>query len=184
MKYFLTLILISSHLIASKYKNLNLQSGDLIFRKEDGILSNLFSKIDNSDYSHIGIILIKNQKIFVYHMERTDSTKDLKKVLLKKFLLNMEKVKFLRIKKHISYNKLESILSNYEKDNPSFDMEFDLNNGEKNLYCTEFVNEVFYKLTNKNIYSYLYSNFKTKGISIKSILENKNLFTEIGEIKI
>lgn len=183
MKYTLILILTSFHLFASQYKNFDLHSGDLIFRKENGFLSNLFSQIDNSDYSHIGIILIQDNKAFVYHMERTDAPHDLKIVDINSFLENMEKVKFLRIKKEISSEKLKDILSYYKKIDPKFDMDFTLKNGDKNLYCTEFVNEVFLKLINENIYSYLYKNFKTKGISIKSILQNDKLFDEVGEIK-
>mgnify|MGYP000966125749 FL=1 len=57
----------------------DLRSGDLIFRKEANFISDIFSKIDNSVYSHIGILLIENGKTFVYHIESDEQKNDMKK---------------------------------------------------------------------------------------------------------
>ena len=69
----------------------DLRSGDLIFRKELNFISVIFAKIDDSEYSHIGIIFIENDKIFVYHIESDENKNDVKKDEINNFLNSAEK---------------------------------------------------------------------------------------------
>lgn len=173
------LLLSFSYLFSNNFEYL--QSGDIIFRKEESFLSDLFSNIDSFEYSHIGILKIENNSIYVYHMERTtDKEKDLKKETISKFLSNSKKYSVIRFKKEISQNNLSVILEKYEKNlNLKFDMNFALNNGDNNLYCSEFVNEIYKKLIHKDIFLYLYKVVTNKGISLKSIYTNEIMFKKI-----
>jgi hypothetical protein len=152
----------------------DLRSGDLIFRKELNFISVIFAKIDDSEYSHIGIIFIENDKIFVYHIESDENKNDVKKDEINNFLNSAEKYTIFRYKGNFDEKNLYSILKNIFEENIKFDFSFDLKTTDK-LYCTEFVNDIFYKLTNQNIYTYLYDYNSNHIITIKSIMQNKEL---------
>ena len=154
--------------------SINLRSGDLIFRKEANFISDIFSKIDNSEYSHIGILLIENGKTFVYHIESDEQKNDMKKDEINNFLSTAEKYTIFRYKKNINKILLHDVLKDMKNQNIKFDFSFDLKTMDK-LYCTEFVNDVFYKLVNENIYIYLYDFNSNPIITIKSIMQNKEL---------
>lgn len=151
----------------------NLKSGDLIFRKELNFISNMFALVDNSEYSHIGIVFVEGDQIFVYHIESNEEDNDLKKDEINHFLSSSEKYRILRYKDNIDEKSLQNILKNIFQENIKFDFHFDLTTTDK-LYCTEFVNNIFYKLINKNIYTYLYDFNGNLVISIKSILLNQD----------
>ena len=177
---FLTL---TFYLNASQQTSTNLLSGDIIFRKESSMLSDLFSQIDKSEYSHIGIIKKEKDKYYVYHMESTGEGSDLKKDKLNFFLKYNEKSKIIRLNYQMSKTKFSKIIKKYEKMNPEFDYKFKLNNGIKKLYCTEFVNRIFQELINKNIYTYLHKSMGQTGITIKGILTNTKMFKVIKVVK-
>jgi len=152
----------------------DLRSGDLIFRKEANFISDIFSTIDNSVYSHIGILLIENGKTFVYHIESDEQKNDMKKDEINYFLSTAEKYAIFRYKKDINNILLNDILKDMRNQNIKFDFSFNLKTTDK-LYCTEFVNDIFYKLVNQNIYTYLYDYNSNPIITIKSIMQNKEL---------
>lgn len=151
----------------------NATSGDIIFRKENSYLSDMFAKVDNSNYSHVGILLKENGKFFVYHMESNTQSEDLKIDPIEKFLLLAQKTSIYRYSESVDRKRLYALLNDYKHQNIKFDYQFDLLNNT--LYCTEFINEVFFKLFSKNIYTYLYNFNSKKIISVKSILQNPNL---------
>ena len=151
----------------------NATSGDIIFRKENSYLSDMFAKVDNSNYSHVGILLKENGKFFVYHMESNTQSEDLKIDPIEKFLLLAQKTSIYRYSESVDRKRLYALLNDYKHQNIKFDYKFDLLNNT--LYCTEFINEVFFKLFSKNIYTYLYNFNSKKIISVKSILQNPNL---------
>lgn len=175
-------ILILNYQLFSLDLNLNMiNSGDIIFRKENSFLSDIFSNIDSFEYSHVGIILKENNHFYVYHIERSSSKeKDLKKEEISKFLIQSEKYSIIRLREKISEDKLLEILKDYENMKTlNFDMHFILNNGVDNLYCSEFINEIYKNLINKDIYLYLYEIMGEKGITLKSIYMNKEMFEKI-----
>ncbi|WP_320034106.1 YiiX/YebB-like N1pC/P60 family cysteine hydrolase [Halarcobacter sp.] len=179
MKKIFILFIFIPYYIFSETINLDrFKSGDIIFRKENSFLSDIFSKIDSFDYSHVGLVIKNNSNIFIYHMENEeDKSQDLKIEPISIFLENYQKYSTIRLKAPIDKEKLNFILNSYKNDkNLKFDLSFKLNNGDSNLYCSEFVNEIYKKLIGKNIYSYLYNILGEEGITIKSIYLNKNLF--------
>lgn len=154
-------------------EQVEIKSGDLVFRKENSIISQMFSKIDESAYSHLAIALNIEDDVKLYHLEATENEDDLKIQSVADFVKDAEKIAVYRFKDEIDELKLKEILDEFTKNKPKFDFDFSLEN--ENLYCTEFINEVFLKLNEKVIYSYLYDFYGKKGISINSILQNPNL---------
>ena len=101
--------------------------------------------------------------------------------LIEKFTKFASKIAVYRYNKEIDSEKIIQILEEYEKNKIEFDIDFELENDK--LYCTELINDIYLKLFNENIYSYLYQFYGKQGITINGILKNKNL-QEILEISI
>ena len=158
-----------------------IKSGDIIFRKERNFLSNMFSNIDKSKYSHIAIALKVGENLKIYHIESNSEKDDLKIDTFEKFTKFASKIAVYRYSKEIDSEKIIQILEEYEKNKIEFDIDFELENDK--LYCTELINDIYLKLFNENIYSYLYQFYGKEGITINGILKNKNL-QEILEISI
>lgn len=152
---------------------IDLQSGDIIFRRENNMLSDMFSKIDKAAFSHIGIVLNVDGQMQVYHMEADDEVEDLKVQTIVEFTQFSQKIAVYRHKSLIDEKKLSEILEDFKNKKVKFDYLFELNNDT--LYCTEFINEIFFKLFNENIYSYLYDFYGREGISINGILNSEKL---------
>lgn len=162
------------------YFNFSLiKTGDIVFRKENNFLSDIFSNIDSKYYSHIGIVIKKGNQIQIYHMESDGKSKDLKIDQLEDFVKFSTKIGFYRYNKDIDQSEILQILNTLENSNIKFDFDFDLNNDK--LYCTEFINELYFKLFKENLYTYLYDFYGKKGITINSILKNNKLI-KIKEI--
>lgn len=159
--------------ISNNYAIKLLNSGDIIFRKETNFISDSFSKIDDSIYSHIGIIIKEENKIYVYHIESDEKENDLKKDEISYFLRSIEKFSVYRLKKRVDETKLNFILKQFIDDNIKFDFLFSLSKDK--FYCTEFVNEVYLKLLGNDIYVYLFNFNGKEVISINSILKNTDL---------
>ena len=158
-----------------------IKSGDIIFRKERNFLSDMFSNIDKSKYSHIAIALKVGENLKIYHIESNSEKDDLKIDTFEKFTKFASKIAVYRYNKEIDSEKIIQILEEYEKNKIEFDIDFELENDK--LYCTELINDIYLKLFNENIYSYLYQFYGKEGITINGILKNKNL-QEILEISI
>lgn len=159
----------------------SIKTGDIIFRKESNFLSDMFSNIDKSEYSHIAIVLKVDENLKIYHIESNQEKDDLKVDTFEKFTKFSSKIAVYRYYKEVDTEKIAQILEEYEKNKIEFDMDFNLKNDK--LYCTELINDLYLKLFNENIYSYLYDFYGKKGITINGILKNKNL-KEILQIEI
>lgn len=93
-------------------------------------------------------------------MESDGKSKDLKIDQLEDFVRFSTKIGFYRYNKEIKQNEILKILNILENNNLKFDFDFDLNNDK--LYCTEFINEVYFKLFKENLYTYLYNFYGKK----------------------
>jgi hypothetical protein len=103
--------------------------------------------------THIGIGFKKNEDEFVvYHVNTvSDSVSFLKTESYKKFTSLDDIIHSSIIKFNISENEREfffNVISEYKNSIISFDNNFDLNNGDNNLYCSEFVNAVLNRSLN------------------------------------
>jgi len=92
---------------------------------------------------------------------------------IRDFVNFAKKIAVYRYKKTVNEDKLSEILVNFLKNIPKFDYDFSLENDT--LYCTEFVNSIYFKLFGENLYTYLYDFNGKSGISINSIIKNPNL---------
>jgi len=166
----------NTHVFYKPFICKKLQTGDIVFRKENNIISDIFAQIDHSNYSHVGIVLKQDNKCSIYHMEYDEKSEDLKIVSLKDFLFQASQVQFYRYKNFSIKKKksLSDLLFSLDPKKLSFDFDFDLDN--RKFYCTEFVNFLFFHTVKKNIYTYLYDFHGKKVITVKSILLNKKDF--------
>ena len=153
------------------YANSNLQTGDIILRKESNILSDLFALIDPCGYSHTGLIIIKNHTPFVCHIEYDTTKNNIKIIPLKKFLSHASAYIILKPKMQINKLRIKKIVNSLKSKNIRFDTEISLNNNK--FYCTELVDYIYYKLLNKHIYAYLYTFKHKKIITVRSLLKSK-----------
>jgi hypothetical protein len=128
----------------------------------------MFAKIDSCGYSHGGIIVKDAGKTFVAHIEYSKG-KDFKIVPFERFVENSS-YKIIRPKYKIDSKKLLNEIYKIKRQNPEFDFKFSLKN--RALYCTEFIERVYFELFKKHVYAYLYPFRGKKIITIKSILKN------------
>ena len=106
-------------------------------------------------------------------MEADEKSDDLKMQSVLEFIKNAKKIAVYRTKNSFEEEDLKKILDEYEKSKIKFDYSFLLDNDT--LYCTEFINEIYFKLFNENLYTYLFDFHGLNGITITSILKNTNL---------
>lgn len=151
-----------------------LKTGDIIFRKEDSFLSDRFEKLDGRGYSHVGIIYLKNNQIFVLHIEQNSEKNDLKIVSLKKYLKYATRYKIKRLKTSYNEKSININIQKIIKDNPKFDFKFDLKSDDK-MYCTELVYKMYERSFNKTLTKERHNFGFYKYISVGSILDSKYL---------
>ena len=128
-----------------------LKSGYVVVRTGIGADSYMLTQMNLKDktYSHCGIVLIENGYPFVYHSIGGETNPDQR--------LRRDSASFFFSPKHnlgigiVSYNytdeclgKLRTVVHEYYRKRPRFDMKFDLKTDDK-LYCAEFI----YKSMNK-----------------------------------
>lgn len=127
-------------------QQLNLQNGDLIFRRGISIESQIVLLSDrSSEYSHVGLIYYLNGKPFVIHSvpaESNEITEYIKMESIQDFIgeENAEKVAIYRLKDQL-LNKVQTASSfayNCYQHKYSFDNDYDLNSNSQ-LYCTELI---------------------------------------------
>ncbi|RBQ26843.1 MULTISPECIES: YiiX/YebB-like N1pC/P60 family cysteine hydrolase [Arcobacteraceae] len=159
--------------IESLREKLELKNGDIIVRKEDNALSDFFATLDGAGFSHIGILANSKDGFVVFHLEVDENSDEMKVSKIKDFVNFSKKIAVYRHKDTIDEDKLSQILINFLKNKPKFDFEFSLENDT--FYCTEFVNDIYFKLFNENLYTYMYEFDGKSGISINSIIQNPNL---------
>lgn len=123
-----------------------LKSGDVVCRLGKGFFSNYFRKYASKDkkYSHIGIIEVKNDAVFVIHTEASELTGvgRVKRERIGDFLNGISVFDFYRV--HANETIRKKIIANakkyYHKKTP-FDLDFNSFN-DSEMYCTELVANV------------------------------------------
>jgi len=126
-----------------------IRSGDLVFRQGRGIFSGLFRNVGEvpSPYSHVGIIYVEKEDVFVIHSEANDVTGIgfSKKDNLYDFIdpTNALTYGFFRVK-GLNANDAQYVLGTalaYVINRTPFDADFNLENDS--LYCTELVYKAY-----------------------------------------
>ncbi|MCT7498630.1 YiiX/YebB-like N1pC/P60 family cysteine hydrolase [Aliarcobacter cryaerophilus] len=154
-------------------KEINLESGDIILKREDNELSNYLATFDSSGYSHIGLIIDTKYGLKVVHIDIDEKNDELQISDLNDFVNFSTKIAVYRHKEKIDIKKLSDIINDLEKRAIKFDYDFYLDNDK--LYSTELINYIFFKLFDENLYLYLLDFYEKDEISINSIIKNPKL---------
>lgn len=131
------------------------EQGDIICRLGNGFFSNQFKNYSKKEkiYSHVGIVDVSNDSVFVYHSEASELTGigSVKREPLTLFLNKIDTwgVYRLKVQDSLKLKIVENANYYYERKTP-FDMDFDLTDDTK-LYCTEFVAVSVNKALNDSI---------------------------------
>ena len=174
----------NSSLIPSN--QLDLQNGDLIFRKGRSIESQIVLLSDgNSDYSHVGIIYLKDGNPLVIHSVPAENGEEHE-------FIKLESVEdFLKKDKAVQFAvfRLEDSLINSTKaasefayncylNKFRFDNQYDLNSDTK-LYCTELIWKAYQQigidLVQNRLHDINFIVLNKRMIMPSSILESKYL---------
>lgn len=154
-------------------KEINLESGDIILKKEDNELSNYLATFDSSGYSHIGLIIDTKYGLKVVHIDIDEKNDELQISDLNDFVNFSTKIAVYRYKDEIDVKKLSDIINDLQKSNTKFDYDFYLNNDK--FYSTELINYIYSKLFGEDLFTYLSSFYEKDEISINSIIKNPKL---------
>ena len=154
-------------------KKINLESGDIILKREDNELSNYLATFDSSGYSHIGLIIDTKYGLKVVHIDIDEKNDELQISDFNDFVNFSTKIGVYRYKDEIDVKKLSDIINDLQKSNTKFDYDFYLNNDK--LYSTELINYIYSKLFGEDLYTYLSSFYEKDEISINSIIKNPKL---------
>lgn len=124
-------------------EGIKLKSGDIICRLGNGYFSKFFKRysVKEKKYSHIGIISIQNDSIFVYHSEASELTGvgKVKREVIHSFLNKIKTYGIYRINSNeFIKEKIVNEAELYYKDETKFDLNFDLTNDDE-VYCSELV---------------------------------------------
>ncbi len=128
-----------------------LRSGYLVLRTGLGADSYLLAQMNRKDqtYSHCGIVMIENGYPFVYHSIGGEDNPDarMRRDSADFFFSPAHNIGLAVLKYDYSdgqADELRQVVTQYYKQRPKFDMQFDLKTDDK-LYCAEFI----YKAINK-----------------------------------
>jgi hypothetical protein len=135
------------------------QSGDLVLRCGRGFISNAMRNfsIQEKKYSHAGIAVIENGKVFVCHMlgdEVEDSMSDFLKEPFELFCSPNGNSSFAVYRYKLSREQTTQFIKSLEELSSKiipFDAQFDLESDEK-LYCTELIYKCLQKSSNNSNY--------------------------------
>ncbi|WP_324023504.1 YiiX/YebB-like N1pC/P60 family cysteine hydrolase [Maribacter sp. BPC-D8] len=128
-----------------------LESGLLICRLGNGYFSKYFKNYGSKEkkYSHIGMLSIENDSLFVYHSDASEFTGVglVKKENFNSFVKGIKTYDYFELKFSNSIKeKILDEVKKYYKAKTPFDLEFNSENDDE-LYCTELiavsVNNVF-----------------------------------------
>ena len=154
-------------------KKINLESGDIILKREDNELSNYLATFDSFGYSHIGLIIDTKYGLKVLHIDIDEKNDELQISDFNDFVNFSTKIAVYRYKDEIDVKKLSDIINDLQKSNTKFDYDFYLNNDK--LYSTELINYIYFKLFGEDLFTYLSSFYEKDEISINSIIKNPKL---------
>ncbi len=135
----------------------HLQTGDLVFRKGKGIISDFFAQASESEklYSHVGVLVMKNEIPYVYHLLGTGESgkSGLKIETLSSFCNGSQNNGFALYRNKNLGGKpdlVESYLEAVNKSRVVFDEHFDLATDDEQ-YCTEMIYKMILSLTGKQL---------------------------------
>lgn len=127
----------------SKWTTQKLEDGDIIYRHGNGFFSDYFRKSSNKEqlYSHVGIIIIDDNRIYVIHSEASELTGvgGVRKELLSTFLKGISTWAVYRLDTtQIIRDSISYIATQYLNKKTAFDLDFD-NTSDGRVYCTELI---------------------------------------------
>lgn len=125
--------------------SLKLQDGDIILRKESNRISDIFAKINKSEFSHIGTILHKGDKSFVVHIEDLDDDKDFQVIEINSFIKYATAYSIYRPLEQKNEENLSPYVAKLEKQNLDFDLSFGNEKNTNSIYCTELAVQLYNK---------------------------------------
>lgn len=96
-------------------KEINLESGDIILKREDNELSNYLATFDSSGYSHIGLIIDTKYGLKVVHIDIDEKNDELQISDLNDFVNFSTKIAVYRYKDEIDVKKLSDIINDLQK---------------------------------------------------------------------
>ena len=135
-----------------------LRSGDLIFRQGEGIVSEaVLQNRKESTYSHVGMIVLRNNSVMVLHAAPSENPEDFDGVKLESLAQFSQAdraahIAFMRPFKQEAdgYQAVKNALKYLGK---PFDAEFDLKSDDQ-IYCTELIAKAYQPL-NINLFTKL-----------------------------
>jgi hypothetical protein len=128
-----------------------LKDGDLVVRTGNDFISLTLRQFSMQDrtYSHCGLVRIEQGRIFVYHAIGGEDNPDarLRRDSFSEFCNPAHNLGFGIFRYRFSsteVSRLDSIVEQFYRDKPRFDLKFDLTT-DSSLYCAEFI----YKAVNR-----------------------------------
>ncbi|MRT92087.1 YiiX/YebB-like N1pC/P60 family cysteine hydrolase [Ancylomarina sp. 16SWW S1-10-2] len=132
-----------------------LKTGNIVCRLGNGYFSKYFKEYASNEkkYSHIGILSVENDTVFVYHSEASELTGVgfVKREMLNDFLFEIKTYSFFNIK--LNDTIIEKIVANsrqYYNFHTPFDLYFNSFNDDE-LYCSELLAFCINKATYSNL---------------------------------
>jgi len=137
--------------------NLELQTGDLVFRRGKGFISDFFAQASEYEklYSHVGVVVIKHGSPYVFHIigNVQNGNKGLKMESLTSFCDGTQNSAFAIYRNGNLGGKqveVENYLEAIKKNKIVFDEHFDLVTDDAQ-YCTEMIYKMFASVTGKQL---------------------------------
>lgn len=129
--------------LEKQFSTKELETGMLICRLGNGFFSNQFRKMASAEkkFSHIGILSVENDSVFVYHSEANELTGigSVKREEIHQFLNDIRTYGFYQFNYPDSVtSQIVNEVRRYYENRTPFDLEFDAGNDDK-LYCTELI---------------------------------------------
>lgn len=175
---------------ASYLLTYKIQSGDIVLRKGNDMISALFSQLNKKDksFSHIGMALVTDSGIFVYHIienkNKQQSKNDIRLSPLKQFIDNKYNTTWAVARYNFNLAQIDKVikyLHSIALQNITFDRSFDLNTNNK-MYCTELIYKTLIQAgIDSNQIPKTYSISKKKYISVDNLYIN-SLCKIIGRV--
>lgn len=143
-----------SKTVSLAYPNTSkLKNGDIILRRGYGMDSIVAANFSDKEkrYSHAGVIVIENDKVYVMHSQKS-IPKGFDGVVKENLSSYLKQVKIWAVYRYldIDRSKLIDYMKSILKNGVRFDMDFDISTNDK-MYCSEFVYKSFNAVSNKPI---------------------------------
>ena len=156
-----------------------LSDGCVVLRRGNDIISEMFSKLNQTDcsFSHCGIAFQENGKWYVYHSIGGEDNPDqkMKRERYEYFILPSQNKGFGICKlnlKDAHIEKLHLILDSLYRKQIPFDMKFDLQSDDR-LYCAEMVYKSIQNATQNDSFFQITDHKGFKFVSTDNIFVNK-----------